>query len=224
MAGAGSELEERVLRLAEPLAASLGLAVVDVRYGRRAGRGVLEVCVDRARGDADSPPPEPGGERREEAPAAARAGGQREETAARGGVTLAECEALSRRLSVLLDVEDPVRGSYVLEVASPGLDRVLRREREFEHFRGRRVRVRAAEGGRLVPVAAAAGALGEATASAGMGGGGDAPGVAGQARRMVEGELIGLVGGAVRVRDDDGRQWEVALRDVARAELVPELR
>lgn len=58
-----------------------------------------------------------------------------------GGILLEECARLSEELSHMLDVTDPIPGSYVLEVSSPGLDRVLRRDEEFSLFRGRRVAV-----------------------------------------------------------------------------------
>jgi ribosome maturation factor RimP len=60
---------------------------------------------------------------------------------AEGGVGLTECERVSERLSVLLDVEDPIDSSYTLEVSSPGLDRPLWSERDYERFAGRLARV-----------------------------------------------------------------------------------
>jgi ribosome maturation factor RimP len=59
-----------------------------------------------------------------------------------GGVTLVDCERFSKRLSVLLDVEDWIPFSYTLEVSSPGLDRPLVREADFERFAGKNARVR----------------------------------------------------------------------------------
>jgi ribosome maturation factor RimP len=47
-----------------------------------------------------------------------------------------DCAALSRTLSALLDVEDPIPGSYALEVSSPGIDRPLLKKRDFERFAG----------------------------------------------------------------------------------------
>lgn len=49
-----------------------------------------------------------------------------------GGVTIADCERMSRSLEALLDVEDPIKSPYVLEVSSPGLDRPLTTQRDFE--------------------------------------------------------------------------------------------
>lgn len=58
-----------------------------------------------------------------------------------GGVTLDECATLSRQVSDLLDVEDPVPDAYYLEVSSPGLTRRLRLAREYDIFAGRAVRL-----------------------------------------------------------------------------------
>ena len=59
-----------------------------------------------------------------------------------GGVTHADCEAVSRELGTILDVEDAVPGgSYTLEVSSPGLDRKLNRPEDFARFVGRRVKL-----------------------------------------------------------------------------------
>lgn len=51
-------------------------------------------------------------------------------------LTVEQCAALSRAASVELDVEDPVSGKYRLEVSSPGIDRVLTREADFETYKG----------------------------------------------------------------------------------------
>ncbi len=56
-----------------------------------------------------------------------------------GHITIKELEALSNELSVMLDVEDPIEGSYTLEVSSPGLDRELRKEREIKWAVGKKV-------------------------------------------------------------------------------------
>lgn len=59
-----------------------------------------------------------------------------------GGVTLNDCEAVSRDLSALLDVEDVITHSYVLEVSSPGLDRSLTRPEHFARFFGSMIKVK----------------------------------------------------------------------------------
>jgi ribosome maturation factor RimP len=53
-----------------------------------------------------------------------------------GTMTVEDCAELSRAVSAILDVEDPIRGEYNLEVSSPGIDRPLVRERDFEKYTG----------------------------------------------------------------------------------------
>ena len=67
-----------------------------------------------------------------------------------GGVTIDDCVDVSREFSTILDVEDFIPGSYSLEVSSPGLDRPLKREKDFEMFAGKKVKIRTkkAVGGR----------------------------------------------------------------------------
>lgn len=57
------------------------------------------------------------------------------------GISVDDCERVSRLVSETLDAEDPVPGHYTLEVSSPGLDRVLRTREHFERFAGERVRL-----------------------------------------------------------------------------------
>ncbi|MDH3578283.1 MAG: ribosome maturation factor RimP [Gammaproteobacteria bacterium] len=58
------------------------------------------------------------------------------------GIGLEDCEKVSRAVSALLDVEDPVPGNYNLEVSSPGLDRKLRKVEHFQRFIGQIVNVK----------------------------------------------------------------------------------
>jgi ribosome maturation factor RimP len=58
------------------------------------------------------------------------------ERRADGGMDIEDCEEVSRTVSALLDVEDPIDGAYQLEVSSPGVDRPLTRPRDFERFAG----------------------------------------------------------------------------------------
>ena len=58
------------------------------------------------------------------------------------GIGIADCEAVSRQVSAILDVEDPVQGNYALEVSSPGLDRTLTKPAHFKRFMGQDVRVK----------------------------------------------------------------------------------
>jgi len=57
------------------------------------------------------------------------------------GVTLKDCQTVSKQISAVLDVEDFGPGRYVLEVSSPGLDRKLYRKEDYERFTGSKVRV-----------------------------------------------------------------------------------
>lgn len=58
------------------------------------------------------------------------------------GVTLDDCERVSRQASALLDVYDPFPGAFVLEVSSPGLDRKLYSEHDWQRFAGQAVRIK----------------------------------------------------------------------------------
>ncbi len=53
-----------------------------------------------------------------------------------GTMTIDDCARLSRELSTLLDIEDPIPGEYVLEVSSPGIDRPLTRLKDFARWTG----------------------------------------------------------------------------------------
>ncbi|MHA1601227.1 MAG: ribosome maturation factor RimP [Alphaproteobacteria bacterium] len=53
-----------------------------------------------------------------------------------GGMIVDDCARLSRAVSAILDVEDPIAGSYELEVSSPGIDRPLTRLADFDRFAG----------------------------------------------------------------------------------------
>lgn len=57
-------------------------------------------------------------------------------------IGLTDCEAVSRQVSGVLDVEDPIRGDYDLEVSSPGLDRKLTKPAHFDRFAGQAVKGR----------------------------------------------------------------------------------
>ena len=59
-----------------------------------------------------------------------------------GGVGIADCEAISRKLDPILDEADPVPGSYVFEVGSAGAERELKRPSDFEQFMGSEIEVK----------------------------------------------------------------------------------
>lgn len=58
------------------------------------------------------------------------------------GITLTDCETLSRRVSKILDEKDPIEDAYFLEVSSPGLNRGLYKEHHFKRFVGREVLIK----------------------------------------------------------------------------------
>ncbi len=58
------------------------------------------------------------------------------------GITVDDCAAVSRQVSAILDVEDPIPGEYTLEVSSPGMERPLFRIEQYEQFVGSTVSIR----------------------------------------------------------------------------------
>lgn len=58
-----------------------------------------------------------------------------------GGIDIEDCQALSERLEQVLDARDFIAESYILEVSSPGIDRVLRKPRDFTREQGKAVDV-----------------------------------------------------------------------------------
>lgn len=96
--------------------ADLGLECLGVEFTPSQGQSTLRVYLDLPEG------------------AATGDGGRRE-------VGIEDCEAASRELSALLDVEDPIPGHYVLEVSSPGLDRPLFTAAQFARVAGQEVKL-----------------------------------------------------------------------------------
>ncbi len=112
---------DKVRQIAERVASSSGLEVVEVEICGAGKHRMLRVFIDR-----------PG-----TVPAADRSYAERPD-----GVTHEDCSRFSREFGTIVDVEDAVPGgSYVLEVSSPGLDRKLTKAADFERFRGHRVKV-----------------------------------------------------------------------------------
>ncbi len=58
------------------------------------------------------------------------------------GILLEDCEVVSRQISSMLDVEDPIPGQFNLEISSPGMDRPLRKVDDFERFKGEVVKIK----------------------------------------------------------------------------------
>ncbi|EEF80578.1 hypothetical protein LP43_1638 [Methylophaga thiooxydans] len=57
------------------------------------------------------------------------------------GIGIEDCEKVSHQISGVLDVEEPIRSAYMLEVSSPGFDRPLFKARDFERFAGAEVKI-----------------------------------------------------------------------------------
>lgn len=57
------------------------------------------------------------------------------------GIQIRDCEKVSRQISAVMEVEDPIAGHYTLEVSSPGIDRPLVKPAHFQRFCGHRVKV-----------------------------------------------------------------------------------
>ena len=69
-----------------------------------------------------------------------------------GGITLDDCQLVSEALNDLLDEADEIKGKYLFEVSSPGLDRPLKTDRDFERYQGEDVEVHLyapADGGKI---------------------------------------------------------------------------
>ena len=69
-----------------------------------------------------------------------------------GGVTLDDCEMVSRQIGAILDVKDLIRIAYVLEVSSPGIDRPFKTDRDYMRAIGRTVKIQYAEGETVKPL------------------------------------------------------------------------
>jgi ribosome maturation factor RimP len=111
--------------LAEPYVRDAGFDLIEVQCGREPSGWVVRLFIDTpASADAG----------------AATAAGQN------GKVGLDDCERVSRDVSAALDVADSIPHAYQLEVSSPGLDRPLRRERDFARFVGESARIRLIDG------------------------------------------------------------------------------
>lgn len=59
-----------------------------------------------------------------------------------GGIGIDECESFSRRFDAVFDKLELIDEAYILEISSPGADRVLKTEREFNYYKGRKVEVK----------------------------------------------------------------------------------
>lgn len=113
-----------MVALLEPAVEALGYELVDLELNFSGRRGTLRLYIDRL-GAAD------------------RTGSAEQVAGIRGdGIRVEDCEAVSRQVSAVLDVEDPIGRDYDLEVSSPGLDRKLVKPAHFDRFAGQAVQGR----------------------------------------------------------------------------------
>ena len=98
---------ETIVQLVEPTLNDMGFDVVRIQMIGPEGK-TLQIMAERLSDDGAEP-----------------------ET-----MTVADCAKISRAVSAILDVEDPIKDAYTLEVSSPGLDRPLVRVRDFIRFAG----------------------------------------------------------------------------------------
>ena len=169
---------DKVRQIAERVAGSSGLEVVEVEVLGAGKNRTLRVFIDR-----------PGA-----IPAVDRP----------DGVTHEDCSKFSREFGTIVDVEDAMPGgSYVLEVSSPGLDRKLTKAADFERFRGHRLKLTTRE-----PV---------------------------NSNRHFEGKLESFENGKLlldlsaarkkkmRPKEGEALNVEIELRNIEKANLVPEI-
>lgn len=108
--------QAKLREIAERVAGSSGLEVVDIEFLGSGKHRMLRVYIDRPGALPSTDHPD--------------------------GVTHEDCSLFSREFGTIVDVEDAVPGgSYVLEVSSPGLDRKLKTAADFERFRGHRIKL-----------------------------------------------------------------------------------
>ena len=100
---------DQIRVIAERVATANGLELFDLQLTRESQGWVVRVTIDRP-GPAATP---------------------------EDSVGIEDCATVSRELSTILDVDDPLDRTYTLEVTSPGLDRPLRHEADFRRFAGR---------------------------------------------------------------------------------------
>lgn len=166
---------QKLISIVEPVCQASGYELVDLKFLLDQGGWVLRVCIDLPL-EADRDPSEVPEDR----------------------VDLTDCENLSRELSAVLDVEDPIKQVYSLEVSSPGIDRPLRTADHFRHFIGSDAKIQLDRG---LPVPNAA------------------------ERKNFRGILKGIAGDAGSEKiliEVDGKQFELPLDDVESAKLVPD--
>ena len=114
-------LQQRLISIVEPVCEAAGYELVDLRFLLEQGGWTLRVAVDLPLDEHTDP---------DEVPS--------------DRVDLEDCENLSRELSAVLDVEDPIPQAFSLEVSSPGIDRPLRTAKHYKYFAGSEAKIQLA--------------------------------------------------------------------------------
>src|ERR1041384_3321964 len=166
-------LQQRLISIVEPVCLAAGYELVELRFVLEQGGWTLRVAIDRPL-DEHSDPDEVPTDR----------------------VDLLDCENLSRELSAVLDVEDPIPQAFSLEVSSPGIDRPLRTVAHYQHFAGSEAKIQLAVPLRHAPQGS-------------------------PERRNFKGILQGVVDGKVAI-ECDGTTFELPMDDIEHARLVPD--
>ena len=119
MAGNRESIIEQVTAIAERVGAALGIEIVSVEFVGGGRNRVLRLFIDRPPADGETVPLDQP-----------------------SGVTLEDCETISRQVGDIIDTEDVIPGEgYKLEVSSPGIERKLSRLIEFQRFSGHSAKV-----------------------------------------------------------------------------------
>ena len=104
-----NNMRDALMRLLEPPIEALNYELVDVEFAQAGRGGVLRIFIDRRAEDSSL------------------------------GITVDDCANVSHAVSQVLEIQDPIKGHYTLEVSSPGFDRILRTRAHFERFVGERI-------------------------------------------------------------------------------------
>jgi len=173
-------LQQRLISIVEPVCEAAGYELVDLRFLLEQGGWTLRVAVDLPL-DEHTDPHEVPSDR----------------------VDLEDCENLSRELSAVLDVEDPIPQAFSLEVSSPGIDRPLRTVKHYKYFAGSEAKIQLA-----TPLQVAAPAS-----------------PASIERRNFKGILQGVEGDGQRAQvliECDGTTFRLPIDEIEQAKLVPD--
>lgn len=116
-------LQTKLISIVEPVCNAAGFDLVELRFLLEQGGWTLRISIDTPlaeHGDITQVPED--------------------------RVDLSDCEQISRELSAVLDVDDPIKQAYNLEVGSPGIDRALRTPEHYAHFIGAEAKIHLAVG------------------------------------------------------------------------------